>query len=289
MIDIEKRIRIGTAGWSYEDWKGIVYPASGQKFDPLAYLASYFDTIEINTTFYRPPAPTMSSSWSRRVGSNPNFRFTAKLYQNFTHQRKDLTAKDEKAFKEGIAPLMESGRLGALLIQFPYSFHNTEDNRSYLDDLARSFSDYPLVLEVRHRSWDRPFVYEKLKGLGIGFCNIDQPPVSYSMGKTQRVTGPIGYLRLHGRNADNWFRKDAGRDARYDYLYGDREIEEIVQRVDRISSEASETYIIANNHFRGQAACNALQLKFKFEGEEIPVPETLKAHYPQLKIPPPLS
>lgn len=279
---MEGKVRIGPAGWSYEDWKGIVYPLSERKFDPLVYLVSFFDTIEINSTFYRPPSPKMSRSWAKRVDSNPSFRFTAKLYRNFTHQRQDLTDSDKKAFKEGIDPLMESDRLGALLVQFPYSFHNTGENRAYIDRQAKEFSDYPLVVEVRHRSWDKPSVYEWLREKGIGFCNIDQPGVSYSIGRTRRVTGSTGYLRLHGRNAANWFRENAGRDARYDYLYSDAELDEIEAWAGRIDSEAKETYVIANNHFRGKAVCNALQLRFRFERKEIPVPETLKAHYPQL-------
>ncbi len=126
-------IRVGPAGWSYEDWEGIVYPPhKGTKFDPLSYLADLFDTIEINSTFYRPPTPQMGKSWGRRVQINSRFKFTVKLYKNFTHERQALTEADEKAFKNGLEPLMESRRLGALLLQFPYSFHNTEENRSYL-------------------------------------------------------------------------------------------------------------------------------------------------------------
>lgn len=283
---MEGEIRIGPAGWSYEDWKGIVFPLSNRRgFDPLSYLSAYFDTIEINSTFYRPPSPSVSRSWARRVESNPRFRFTAKLHRGFTHDREKISLQDEEAFKKGIDPLMERGILGAVLIQFPYSFHNTEENRSYLMRLAEAFSQYPLVLEVRHRSWDRGSTYEMLMEKEIGFCNIDQPLVSYSIGRTEQVTGPVGYLRLHGRNAADWFREDAGRDSRYDYLYGDEELHEIEERIRRIASLARETYVIANNHFQGKAVCNALQLKFRLERKEIPVPEQMKAHYPQVVFP----
>lgn len=277
-------IRIGPAGWSYEDWEGIVYPPKkGSKFDPLAYLADFFDTIELNNTFYRSPTPQMGKSWVKRIQSNPRFKFTAKLYRNFTHERQALTEGDEEAFKNGMAPLMENQRLGALLLQFPYSFHSTEDSWNYLKELAGKFREYPLVLEVRHASWDRGSVYQFLRETGIGFCNIDQPQVSYSIGATKKVTSAVGYLRLHGRNVKEWFREGAGRDARYDYLYNEFELFELTERIRQIAQEAEETYVITNNHYRGKAVCNALELKAKLAGKNVKIPEILIQHYPQLQ------
>jgi len=277
-------IRVGPAGWSYQDWEGIVYPPKkGSKFDPLAYLADFFDTIELNNTFYRPPTPQMSKSWAKRVQSNPHFKFTAKLYRNFTHDRQALTDADEGAFKGGLGPLMENQRLGALLLQFPYSFHYNEENRLYVKELAQRFREYPLVLEVRHASWDRSLAYQFLRENQIGFCNIDQPQVSYSIGATKKVTSPVGYLRLHGRNVKDWFREDAGRDARYDYLYNEFEIFELTERIRQIAREAEETYVITNNHYRGKAICNALELKAKLEGRKVKIPQILLPHYPQLQ------
>lgn len=277
-------IRVGPAGWSYEDWEGIVYPPKkGSKFDRLAYLADFFDTIELNNTFYRPPTPQMGKSWANRVQANLRFQFTAKLYRNFTHRREALTDADEGAFKSGLMPLMENQRLGALLLQFPYSFHNNEANQAYLKTVADKFREYPLVLEVRHASWDRASAYQFLKENQIGFCNIDQPQVSYSIGPTKKVTGTVGYLRLHGRNVKEWFREGAGRDARYDYLYNQFELFELTERVRHIAKEAEETYVIANNHYRGQAACNALEIKAKLGETNLKIPLTLLEHYPQLK------
>lgn len=277
-------IRVGPAGWSYEDWEGIVYPPhKGTKFDPLSYLADLFDTIEINSTFYRPPTPQMGKSWGRRVQINSRFKFTVKLYKNFTHERQALTESDEKAFKNGLEPLTESRRLGALLLQFPYSFHNTEENRSYLKELVGKFKEYPLVLEIRHASWDRSPVYQFLRENHIGFCNIDQPQVSYSIGATQNVTSETGYLRLHGRNVKDWFREGAGQNARYDYLYNEFELFEITERIRHIAQKAEEMYVIANNHYHGQAVCNGLEIKAKLEGKSLKIPEILLEHYPQLK------
>jgi uncharacterized protein YecE (DUF72 family) len=278
-----ERIRIGPAGWSYKDWVGQVYPKPQPRgFDPLTYLAQYFDAIEINSTFYRIPTPAMTRRWVERVAEFQAFRFTAKLWQGFTHEGQ-ATAQDEAAFRQAMAPLHDAGKLGAVLLQFPYRFHHTAENRQHLRQLVRSFHQFPLVLEIRHRSWDRPQVYEFLQELGIGFCNIDQPAVSYSIGLTRVVTSPIGYLRLHGRNAAMWFAEGTDSAARYDYRYPAEEIEEIVEAVEMISQRARETYLITNNHFRGQAALNALELKYGLRRAPVPVPTPLLTAYPELR------
>jgi uncharacterized protein YecE (DUF72 family) len=260
-----------------------VYPKPKPRgFDPLTYLAQYFDAIEINSTFYRIPTPTMTETWGTRVSANPHFRFTAKLWQGFTHEG-TATAQDEAAFKKAMAPLHEAGKLGAVLLQFPYRFHHTPENLALLRRLAEAFRDYPLVLEIRHRSWDRSQVYACLQELGMGFCNIDQPAVSYSIGLTRVVTSPVGYLRLHGRNAANWFAEGSDAAARYDYRYSDEELEAIVEAAEVISRRARETYVITNNHFRGQAAVKALQLAVKLRRSGVVIPPSLLAAYPELR------
>jgi uncharacterized protein YecE (DUF72 family) len=277
------RIRIGPAGWSYPDWEGRVYPQPKPRgFDPLAYLAHYFDTIEINSSFYRIPSATMTKNWAARVSDYPTFRFTAKLWQGFTHEGQ-ATVADETGFKQAMAPLQEVGKLGAVLLQFPYRFHHTPENRAYLRRLAEVFGELPLVLEIRHRSCDRPHVYTFLQELGIGFCNIDQPQLSSSIGLTQVVTSPIGYLRLHGRNAAAWFAEDANRDRRYDYRYTQEELDQIMHAVMVLAWRARETYLITNNHFRGQAALNALELTHGLRRAPVPVPPPLLTAYPELR------
>jgi uncharacterized protein YecE (DUF72 family) len=276
-------MRIGLAGWSYPDWKGRVYPAKPPRgFDPLEYLAGYFDAIEINSTFYRIPTVKTTRDWASRVVGNPAFKFTAKLPQVFTHTRQ-TSAQDEAAFKDAMSPLLAADRLGALLLQFPYAFHQTPANRDYLNRLVERFRSYPLVVEVRHRSWDTPSTYEFLRALGVGFCNIDQPQVSYSLGLTRQVTSDIGYLRLHGRNAVTWFQDDVDRDARYDYLYSGPELEAISEVLQAIAAHARDAYLIANNHFRGQAALNAIELRHRITRASVPVPVQLLVVYPQLR------
>jgi uncharacterized protein YecE (DUF72 family) len=217
-------LRVGPAGWNYKDWEGIVYPAgAGKSFDALAYLADYFDTIEINSSFYAPPRPGDAAGWARRVRNNPRFRFTAKAWQRLSHERDEATkaslADDCEAVRRSMAPLAEANILGALLVQFPWSFRHTEQNLAYLERLFHLLAGFPLALEVRHGSWNQEEFYTFLRDQGVAFCNVDQPVLGDSMGPSRRVTARIGYLRLHGRNYRTWFQKDAGRDARYDYLY----------------------------------------------------------------------
>lgn len=277
------KIRIGPAGWSYKDWEGVVYPQKpGKKFDPLAYLARFFDTIEINSSFYRPPAATSATAWAKRVADNPDFRFTAKLYRAFTHERGEATHDDEKSFREGIDPLAQEGKLGALLLQFPWSFKNTDDERTYLIKLISRFKDYPLIVEVRHASWNTPALYEELEKLQVGICNIDQPIFKKSIRPSALTTSTLGYVRLHGRNYQNWFREEAVRDERYNYLYSADELEPWIVRVNEVAKQVKETYVITNNHFLGKAVVNALEIKSTIEERRVTAPIPLFEKYPRL-------
>ena len=278
-----ERIRIGPAGWSYKDWEGIVYPQKpGSKFDPLAYLARYFDTIEINSSFYRPPTASTTNLWIERVSHNPNFVFTAKLNRLFTHERGKATDEDEKEFREGMEPMTAAGKLGALLLQFPWSFKNTDEDRTYLFKLLQRFRDFPLVLEIRHSSWNTPAIYESLAETGVGICNIDQPLFSKSIKPAAISTSPIGYIRLHGRNYQDWFRDKAPRDDRYNYLYTVDQLDPWIDRIKAIAKKTKETYVITNNHFRGQAVVNALEMKSFVEEKKTLAPAQLVKQYPQL-------
>ncbi|NLT65452.1 MAG: DUF72 domain-containing protein [Acidobacteria bacterium] len=276
-------LRVGPAGWNYRDWEGVVYPP-GSSCDPLAYLADYCDTIEINSSFYAPPRSKDTASWARRVANNPRFRFTAKAWQRLTHER---SASEESSLiaecdevRASMAPLMEAERLGALLIQFPWKFRYTPENQDYLEKLFGHLSDFPVVVEVRHASWDVDSFYEFLRGHGVAFCNVDQPLIGKSIRPGERVTAPLGYFRLHGRNYKTWFKEDVGRDARYDYLYTKPEIRRLAGKIRTVRENAKESYAITNNHFRGQAVVNALELLQELEGTPPAVPPLLEAAYP---------
>jgi len=271
---------IGPAGWSYPDWKGIVYPAQG-KADDLEIVSGMFDTVEVNNSFYRPPTGKTCENWLSRVEGNLRFLFTLKLYRRFTHERDQLEPQDEALFKEGIQPLLDAGKLGCLLAQFPYSFHNTPGNKDILVELFERFHDYPLALEIRHASWNTPVVMESLSRHGIGFCNIDQPDVSQSIELTEHVTAPVAYLRFHGRNRDQWFKKNAGA-QRYDYLYSAEELRAFLPTIKRLAGSSGKTFIVFNNHSSGQAVANALQLGLFITGAMPAVPESLIQLYPFL-------
>ncbi len=276
------QIRVGPAGWSYDDWAGIVYPRSKPRdFHEAGYLAQFFDTIEINSSFYHPPAPKVAHGWIQRVAHNPNFQFTAKLWQRFTHERTP-SRQDEKMVKEGFAPLAEDGRLGAVLLQFPWSFRNAKETREYLGGLVMMFLEYPLVLEVRHSSWNHPDVFKMLADLGVGFCNIDQPVIGSSIAPSERATAPMGYVRLHGRNYEHWFSADDRPEERYNYLYSLQELEPWAERIKNIAARTDVTFVITNNHFQGKAISNALQLVHLLTGNPVAVPESMIPHYPEL-------
>jgi uncharacterized protein YecE (DUF72 family) len=277
-------VRVGPAGWNYKDWEGVVYPkGAGKSFDPIAYLAEFFDCIEINSSFYAPPRPRDVASWARRVQNNPRFRFAAKAWQKLTHDRDEGTEasiiSDCDIVRRAMAPLAEAGVLGALLLQFPWSYRYAEDNLEYLEKLFRRLSGLPLVIEVRHGSWNQESFYSFLQSQGVSFCNVDQPVIGDSLGPSGRATTKLGYLRLHGRNYGTWFEKDAGRDARYDYLYSKAEVKEISRHIDSIQQSTEETYVITNNHFRGQAIVNAGDLK-RALGQSARLPDPLREHYP---------
>jgi uncharacterized protein YecE (DUF72 family) len=273
---------IGTAGWDYADWRGVVYPPRLKGTGRLTFLAGLFGAVEINVTFYRPIAPDYARRWLAAVADFPDFRFTAKIWQVFTHERRLPTAELSQ-FREGLAPLLEGGRLGVLLAQFPYSFHNSEENRRYLLEIKDAFRNFPLAVEVRHRSWQQRPVRDFLQAAGLDFCNIDQPLVSYPMRATRWVTGTRGYLRCHGRHKEAWFEFGDDRQARYDYLYSPEELENLAARTREIMSKAQETYVIFNNHPAGQSVANALELTHVLKRtRRIEIPPGLLAAFPRL-------
>jgi uncharacterized protein YecE (DUF72 family) len=286
-------IRVGTAGWAYEDWDSIVYPARpGRGFDRLGLMASLFDTNEVNSSFYRIPSPRMTADWARRVAHNSRFAFTAKLYRGFTHERK-AGAADEKAFAQAVEPLAQAGRLGCLLAQFPFSFHDSAENRRWLENLLAGFSSFPLAVEFRHASWDTGETRDLLARHRAAFVNIDQPRLDGNLPPTSHVTAPLAYYRFHGRNAPKWFGPDTSNEERYNYLYSEAELSPWVDRIrqagDKLASTREENaaargvYVILNNHFRGQAVANAIQLQTTLTGQMHSVPDLLRETYPVLE------
>jgi uncharacterized protein YecE (DUF72 family) len=278
-------IRVGPAGWSYADWVGIVYPARKPSgFHEAAYLSEFFDTIEINTSFYQPLRPDHCRHWIALVEANPRFVFTAKLWQRFTHEPL-AGAEEERAVRAGFDVLRDARKLGAILLQFPFSFHRTEENTAYLGGLLKRFSDYPLVVEVRHATWNDKAFYAMLRERGVGFCNIDQPLIGRSMKPSERATSRVGYVRLHGRRYDTWFSDDPATppSERYNYLYTEEELAPWATRIQHVAKGGDSTFVITNNHFEGKAVVNAIQLIHLLTGAKVKVPDTLRQRHPELE------
>jgi uncharacterized protein YecE (DUF72 family) len=288
-------IRIGTSGWSYPSgkgtWKGLFYPQ--KRGDELSYYADHFDTVEVNSSFYGPPPAATTRRWAERTPKR--FEFSVKLYQKFTHPEMfakatgkdpfDLTRDDVDEFARGLAPLAEAGKLGPLVAQFPASFRADARTRDYLAWLLEAFKDYALAIELRHRSWsdERGSTEEILAAAGAAWIQIDEPKFRDSIRQSFKPNVPgFFYMRLHGRNAANWWRH-ASRDDRYDYLYSTDELKPIADAVREAGRAAKKAYAYMNNHFAAKAVANAAILKHEL-GQPLPgeYPPGLVERYPAL-------
>ena len=220
--------------------------------------------------------------------NNPRFRFTAKAWQRLTHERKEASreslAVDCDLVRRSMAPLAEAGMLGALLLQFPWSFRNTEPNLAYLEELIRRLNGMQLAVEVRHGSWDQEAFYAFLREQKVAFCNVDQPVIGDSLGPTARVTARIGYLRLHGRNYRTWFKRTPGGTRATTICTPGRKSRKCRAGSAPSSRRPSETYAVTNNHFRGQALVNAIEILEELDARPPAVPPPLAAAYPQLTV-----
>jgi uncharacterized protein YecE (DUF72 family) len=289
------RIFVGTSGFSYPDWRGTFYPPDLKKYKmhELQFLAEFFDFCEINNSFYRPVNPETAKKWCQYVSNNETFQFTAKLTEVFTHapgrgnkesssaETIRYTMEDVEDAKKGFEPMASAGRLGALLLQFPVSFKYTEGNWDHLIDVLHLFREYPLATEVRHKTWADPLVLKTLQQENVAFCNIDQTRLGQTLEGTEYVTAQLAYLRLHGRSKE-WFTAK-NRDVRYDYLYSRESLQKIKGKIERMAGVAERTFVAANNHPRGQAAANAVELKSLLSGNKVSAPETLVKTYPILE------
>jgi len=271
-------IHVGTSGWSYPTgrgtWNGLFYPSPRPRgFDELAWYADHFDTVEVNSTFYRMPEAALGQSWVRRT--RPGFLFSVKLFQKFTHPDMylardgvrdwDLSLADVDLFRQGLAPLADAGRLAAVLIQFPPSFHAMPETRGYLDWLLAAFAGHPLAVELRHRSWsdDRPATAAALAARGAAWTIIDEPKFAQSIRQSLDAAldpAPLVYLRLHGRNAAEWWAHDAAED-RYDYLYSREELTPFADAARHADRPGRRVLVYMNNHFSAKAVANAAVLK----------------------------
>jgi uncharacterized protein YecE (DUF72 family) len=275
--------RVGTAGWSYPHWNGTVYPKNyGSGFHPLEFLARRFDVVEINSSFYQSLKPEVVRLWMRKVEANPRFQFTAKLNHQFTHARV-LEDAEVRTFSEGLRPLLRAGKLGALLMQFPWSFRFTAENKDFFIRLRRAFHEFPLVAEMRHSSWMAEEAVGVFLDYRVGFCNIDQPEYTRAMPPTAFLTSGVGYVRLHGRNPDNSlgaYERDAARVRQHDYLYTEGELTDWSKRIEHVNRYADSTFVIFNNDAQGKSVVNGLQLQAAISGVRAAAPKELRRKFP---------
>jgi uncharacterized protein YecE (DUF72 family) len=287
-------LRIGTSGWNYPSgkgtWNGIFYPEKPAKgFDELQFYSDRFDTVEVNSTFYGQPRANVSVSWVKRTP--PGFEFAVKLYQKFTHpnltsDKTPVSREDVDAFKAGIEPLAAGDRLGPLLAQFPSSFKDAPEAREYLRWLLETFSDYEVAVELRHKTWsdNRADVVELLREFGAAWTQIDEPKFRLSIRQDLRPNAKdFYYMRLHGRNAAQWWKHDKSED-RYNYLYSEAELKPIAEAVSKARALVKKQYVYLNNHFAAQAVADAAVLRHMLdEPVTAPMPAELVTRYPMLK------
>jgi uncharacterized protein YecE (DUF72 family) len=248
-------IRLGTSGFSYKDWVGPVYPTSLPNWQWLSFYAQSFDTVELNVTYYRLPTAKMVQGWIDRTPEN--FLFAVKAHQSLTHERKN---PDFKSYLQSIIPLHEVGKLACVLAQFPHSFHLNPPNLEYLQVLREGMESLPVVVEFRGSEWVDEQVYDRLRKLDFGYCCVDEPDLPKLMPKTAVVTGPIAYVRFHGRNAKKWWQHDQAWE-RYDYTYSEEELKEWVPKIHDLDDQAPLTVVYANNHYKGQSVDTTRKLQ----------------------------
>ena len=253
---------VGTAGFSYKDWVATFYPPGTQPRVMLETYARHFPVVEINSTYYSIPEPARIAAMARRTPVD--FQFTVKANREMTHEISRRPPFDE--FRAAIRPLVDHGKLGCVLAQFPWGFKRTAENSSYLEALAGGLEGIDTVVEFRNGQWETEETFRLLAELGLGYCCVDEPGLSGLVSGRAEVTSPVGYIRFHGRNAANWW--DSGRESweRYDYLYSEAELSEWLPKVDDIDRKADRVYVIFNNHYKGQAPTNAKMFEEMLRG-----------------------
>ena len=240
-------IRFGTSGFSYDDWIGPVYPQDLPKRQWLEFYSQEFDTVELNVTYYRVPSAKTSTGWVDRTPEG--FLFSVKANRSITHER---STPEFEAFREGIGPMLDSGKLACVLAQFPYSFHPTPENIRYLTKVGDGLKGIPTVIEFRDRAWVSEQTFSLLEKLDFGYCAVDEPRLRGLMPPVVRAIGPVSYVRFHGRNADKWYEHEHAWE-RYDYTYSEEELKEWVPRILELDAPDALVLLYANNHFRGQS------------------------------------
>ena len=251
------QILIGTSGYSYKDWVGPFYPKGTEASDYLSFFSNEFNFVELNFSYYKQPDAFMLERMMKKVPAD--FHFSIKAHRSMTHEIGDSLEQDIKHYKDGIKPLLQAEKLSAVLLQFPYSFHYTTQNRKHLDKISTQLDGYNLAVEFRNNEWHTDQVFNELKARSICYVNVDMPHLPKLLEPSAIVTSPLAYVRFHGRNKKMWWKGD--NVSRYDYLYNEQELGCWLDRIKQILQKAKMLLITFNNHSRGQAIVNARNMK----------------------------
>ncbi len=246
-------VRVGTSGYSFEDWRGEFYPPGIDKGKMLDYYVRHFSTVEINSTYYRIPHPAVMVNMVKKAP--PGFDFMIKVPQSMTHRRTDVE-EDMAKFLEAIRPFEESGNLAGLLAQFPYSFKFNSDGLDYIGTCREALSPHRLFVEFRHDGWENKATYDRLRAEKIGYVSVDEPQLRGLLKPHLLSTTDIGYIRLHGRNSEQWWHGGA---LRYDYNYSLEELEVWQKKIENVKNKIKKMYVFFNNCHQGKAVSNAQQ------------------------------
>jgi uncharacterized protein YecE (DUF72 family) len=262
-------LHCGPSGWAHAQWQNVFYPASKSKdFHQLEYTSRYFNTVELTSSFFAPLRPELSQLWCRQVRANRDFQFSVRAWRKLTYESQ-LEAKDITAFREGIRPIEEAQKLGAVLLQFPTGFRFTAENRARLIHLRRELRGLPLVAEFRHASWMEEDALALLIDYHVGFCNIDQPDHSRAMPPTAFLTSPVAYVRLCGRTHSG------------SYQYTLDELSEWTHRIRKVSRYAKRSFVVLSNDAGARSLVNAFQLQHLLGIENVCAPRDLVRTFPQ--------
>lgn len=250
-------IYVGTSGYSYADWKGEFYPDNIKDGQMLEFYSKSFSFTEINSTYYKMPNHFIIKSLNEKTPEG--FKFSVKVFGGFTHER-NSSKDDAVKFMDALKPIKENGKLSCIVLQFPYSFHNTDDNREYLKRIREYFEPENIVCEFRNGTWAKQETMEFLKEKEMGWVCVDEPDIKGLVKPIVAVTSDTGYVRFHGRNAEKWYNHHEAYE-RYNYMYSEKELSEWVPRIKFIQKHSKTTFIAFNNHFRAQGAKNASMLR----------------------------
>jgi uncharacterized protein YecE (DUF72 family) len=249
------KIVVGTSGYSFDDWVGNFYPAGIRKGDMLKEYVKHFASVEVNSTYYRIPHPVVLKRMEEKTPAG--FEFVIKANQEMTHKRSTEEAV-YSSFLEAIQPVIDAGKFGGIIAQFPWGFRRSPENEAHLRFLKQRMGDLPLFVEFRNSQWISEEVFKNLETEGLGYCSVDEPRLKGLVPPVARLTTDMGYVRLHGRNAKNWWGKGGDR---YDYLYSEEELKEWLAKIKAMAQNARKTYVFFNNCHAGQAAQNAQLMK----------------------------